>query len=90
MKHGITSLKIKIGANSLDNDIERVASIRRSVADTVRLRLDVNGAWTFDAAILPCGGLRISTSNGSSNPRCRRPRWHATFAATHGNSPGAR
>lgn len=49
---GFTVLKIKVGADTLRDDIQRVRAIRRAVGDAVTLRLDANGAWSFDEAAL--------------------------------------
>lgn len=50
-QRGYRTLKIKVGAASLAEDDERVASIRRAVGPKVALRLDANGAWSPAQAI---------------------------------------
>ena len=47
---GATHLKIKVGRLPLEEEDARVWSIRASVGDAPRLRLDANGAWTRDHA----------------------------------------
>ena len=43
---GYDSLKLKVGANGLEDDIERVRAIRDAVGDRIEVRVDANGAWT--------------------------------------------
>jgi o-succinylbenzoate synthase len=50
-QRGYRTLKIKVGAATLAEDDERVASIRRAVGPKVALRLDANGAWSPAQAI---------------------------------------
>lgn len=45
------SIKLKVGRQSLDNDIEMVRQVRRILGDDVALRLDANRAWDFDTAL---------------------------------------
>jgi L-alanine-DL-glutamate epimerase-like enolase superfamily enzyme len=47
---GIVCLKLKVGAASLGEDLEKVSSVRRAVGGEVALRLDANGAWSRDQA----------------------------------------
>lgn len=50
MEEGFTVLKIKVGNDSLQEDVQRVKAIRRAVGDAATLRLDANRAWsTLDA-----------------------------------------
>ncbi len=46
---GYSTLKLKIGLKSLDEDIETIRQIRAVCPDT-KLRLDVNGAWSLETA----------------------------------------
>lgn len=48
---GFTCLKLKVGAETTADLLERVAAVRSAVGGTVRLRLDVNAAWDFAAAV---------------------------------------
>ncbi|WP_144921027.1 mandelate racemase/muconate lactonizing enzyme family protein [Halorubrum salsamenti] len=49
-ERGFDCLKIKIGARSLDADVERLRAVRRAVGDDVALRADANGAWDRETA----------------------------------------
>lgn len=51
VRDGATTLKVKIGADTLEADDVRVAAIRAAVGLDVALRLDANGAWRGDAAV---------------------------------------
>lgn len=48
---GYTTLKIKLGAKSLDEDLARIDAVRRSVGKSVKIRLDANAAWDFPSAL---------------------------------------
>lgn len=42
---GFTTLKIKVGSESEEADLEKVVAIRRAVGPTIQLRLDANQGW---------------------------------------------
>lgn len=42
---GFDCVKVKVGARSLDADVERLRAVREAVGDGVALRADANGAW---------------------------------------------
>ena len=42
---GFDCVKVKVGARSLDADVERLRAVRKEVGDGVALRADANGAW---------------------------------------------
>ena len=46
MKTGAGAIKLKLGAESLEADLQRILTTRAAVGDDVSLRLDANGAWT--------------------------------------------
>ncbi len=48
---GYTTLKIKVGAKSLAEDLARIDAVRSSVEKNVKLRLDANAAWDFASAL---------------------------------------
>jgi O-succinylbenzoate synthase len=48
---GVTSVKVKVGAGSLADDADRVASVRAALGPEGRIRLDANGAWDVDTAV---------------------------------------
>ncbi|WP_135302923.1 mandelate racemase/muconate lactonizing enzyme family protein [Haloarcula amylovorans] len=43
---GFDCCKLKVGARSVEEDVERVRRVRERVGDDVTLRADANGAWT--------------------------------------------
>lgn len=47
---GYQCLKLKVGTQSLEEDVERVRAVRNAVGDGVQLRVDVNGAWSAEQA----------------------------------------
>jgi o-succinylbenzoate synthase len=47
---GFETLKIKVGAGELSNDIDRVRAVEAAVSDTISVRVDANGAWTPSTA----------------------------------------
>lgn len=47
---GFATLKVKVGARSVDEDVERARAVRTAVGDGVSLRLDANGAWSLAQA----------------------------------------
>ncbi len=51
---GYDTVKVKVGT-TLEEDVARVAAVRRVLAPSCRLRLDANGAWTLGQAreVLP-------------------------------------
>jgi L-alanine-DL-glutamate epimerase-like enolase superfamily enzyme len=48
---GFGHVDIKVAALTPDEDIKRVASIRKAVGKDVKLTVDANGAWTPDMAV---------------------------------------
>jgi len=50
--HGCRTAKVKVAesAQTLDEDIARVAEVRRAMGPAGRIRIDANGAWTVDEA----------------------------------------
>lgn len=53
---GFRTVKVKVGARSVDADVERLTAVRDAVGD-VDLRADANGAWTVDQATMAIGRL---------------------------------
>jgi L-Ala-D/L-Glu epimerase len=45
---GMRHVKMKVG---FDDDVARVTAVRKALGPDVSLRLDANGAWTFDRAV---------------------------------------
>ncbi|MBH0055035.1 o-succinylbenzoate synthase [Salinibacterium sp. SWN139] len=50
--HGCRTAKVKVAEpdQTLEDDIARVAEVRRVMGPTGRIRIDANGAWTVDEA----------------------------------------
>lgn len=47
---GFECLKLKVGTNGLEEDVERVRAVRNAVGEDVEIRVDANGAWTVETA----------------------------------------
>lgn len=56
---GCTTAKVKVGerGQSLDDDVARVAEVRRVMGAAARVRVDANGAWRVDEAVDALGRL---------------------------------
>jgi o-succinylbenzoate synthase len=54
---GMTSVKVKVGRGSLADDADRVAAVRAALGPGGRIRLDANGAWDVDTAVIALGRL---------------------------------
>jgi o-succinylbenzoate synthase len=48
---GFSCLKLKVGAETQNDLVERVQAVRAAVGSSVRLRLDVNAGWDLSAAV---------------------------------------
>ncbi|ARS91531.1 mandelate racemase/muconate lactonizing enzyme family protein [Natrarchaeobaculum aegyptiacum] len=48
---GFETCKVKVGARSIEADVERLRQVRDAVGPNVELRVDANGAWTYDEAL---------------------------------------
>ncbi|MCF6268755.1 MAG: o-succinylbenzoate synthase [Melioribacteraceae bacterium] len=44
------TIKIKLGVNSVEDDVEFVKNIATRVDDSIKIRLDVNGNWNYQQA----------------------------------------
>ncbi|MBX6769478.1 MAG: mandelate racemase/muconate lactonizing enzyme family protein, partial [Actinomadura rubrobrunea] len=51
VERGLTAVKIKVGLPDLDEDVDRVAAVRRVVGGDVRLMLDANQLWDLPRAL---------------------------------------
>ena len=47
---GVTCLKVKIGARSVDADVRRLQAVRDAVGSAIEVRVDANGAWDLETA----------------------------------------
>jgi o-succinylbenzoate synthase len=60
---GFDCLKIKVGAESLERDVERLQAVRDAVAEDVALRADANASWdrsTAERAVDAFAGIGCS------------------------------
>jgi L-Ala-D/L-Glu epimerase / N-acetyl-D-glutamate racemase len=48
---GYSGLKLKVGANVVEEDVEMVAEVRRAVGSEVRIMTDTNGGWSYLQAL---------------------------------------
>ena len=48
---GFRTLKLKVGHDPLEYDLERVRQVREAVGPQIRLTVDANGGWTVNEAI---------------------------------------
>ncbi|WP_207589115.1 o-succinylbenzoate synthase [Halomontanus rarus] len=48
---GFGCCKLKVGVRSVEEDVERVRRVREAVGPDVELRVDANGAWTYEEAL---------------------------------------
>ncbi|MDL5361122.1 mandelate racemase/muconate lactonizing enzyme family protein [Halalkalicoccus sp. NIPERK01] len=57
VENGFGTVKCKVGARPVDEDIERVRAIREAVGPDPALRLDANGGWSREGAAHALGEL---------------------------------
>lgn len=48
---GYRGLKLKVGANVVEEDVEMVAEVRKTVGNSVKIITDTNGGWTYIQAL---------------------------------------
>lgn len=49
VEDGATILKVKLG-EEVKEDVKRIAEIRKSIGNAIRIRIDANQGWTFEEA----------------------------------------
>jgi o-succinylbenzoate synthase len=54
---GVTTLKVKVGGGSPADDVDRVAAVRAALGPSGRIRIDANGAWDVEEAVIAIGRL---------------------------------
>jgi L-Ala-D/L-Glu epimerase len=62
VREGFETLKVKVGAASLEVDHQRLKAVREAVGPDVRLRIDGNGAWSEAEArqrLTDCAPFRL-------------------------------
>jgi len=50
LKRGVTMIKVKLGKDPV-TDIERIKQIRYAIGNDIKLRIDANQGWSFEAAV---------------------------------------
>ena len=45
------SVKVKVGRQNPDDDVDRIARVRDLIGPTIGLRVDANGAWDVESAV---------------------------------------
>ncbi len=48
---GFRALKLKVGRDSMEHDLDRIAQIREAIGRDVEIRIDANRAWRYDEAM---------------------------------------
>ncbi|WP_174614917.1 mandelate racemase/muconate lactonizing enzyme family protein [Virgibacillus ihumii] len=48
---GFSVLKVKVGKDSIDNDVRRIQAIRKRIGSRAKIRLDANQAWQAKEAV---------------------------------------
>ncbi|ACP56179.1 arabinonate dehydratase [Saccharolobus islandicus] len=51
VKMGFKGIKVKIGAKSMEEDIERLKAIREVVGEDIKIAVDANNVYTFEEAL---------------------------------------
>ena len=51
LENGYSTFKIKIGKKPFEEDFRLIESVRKYFGNDIKIRLDVNGAWTYDEAL---------------------------------------
>jgi len=51
VKAGFKFLKLKVGAKTLEEDLEMVAALRREVGSSIKIMIDANGGWHYLQAL---------------------------------------
>jgi L-Ala-D/L-Glu epimerase len=65
--YGFSHLKVKVGIAGQD-DVRRLATIRRRVGKRMRIRIDANEAWTADNAVARIAELKSSNLDWVEQP----------------------
>jgi len=47
---GTQTIKLKVGRESVANDVQRIAGVRSAVGPRIKIRIDANGAWSLEQA----------------------------------------
>ncbi|HED37008.1 MAG TPA: o-succinylbenzoate synthase, partial [Ignavibacteria bacterium] len=50
IEQGFSTIKMKVGRDNFEEDIESISLVRKSVNTNIKLRIDANGKWTLNNA----------------------------------------
>jgi len=64
---GAHILKVKLGKGATE-DVERIKQIRKAVGDDLKIRIDANQGWSFDAAVFALQSLENHDIEFSEQP----------------------
>ena len=59
VEQGYKTIKAKVGGDP-KLAVRRALELREAIGSAIRLRLDANGAWTFDQALAFCAGTKLA------------------------------
>jgi len=51
-------IKLKVGHDTVEKDVERVAHVRDAIGPNIRITVDANGGWSVSQSIAACRQLR--------------------------------
>jgi o-succinylbenzoate synthase len=52
IKKGFTTIKLKVGRSDFEEDFSVIKLMRETIGDNIKLRIDSNGNWNLDEAII--------------------------------------
>lgn len=55
---GYSTIKLKVGRNNFDEDLECLSAMRTALGDDINIRIDVNGKWDIEEAISNASRLK--------------------------------
>ena len=87
VEKGFDCCKLKVGARSVDADIERVRAVRERVGDETTLRADANGAWDREQAAEACHQFAAQSEGPERARGASGRRLAPAFAADRTHEP---
>lgn len=64
----VGTIKVKVGAHSIKEDTDRLLAIRNAVGNSIDIRVDANGAYTFPEALQAIEGFRSANVDALEEP----------------------
>ena len=58
LENGYETLKLKVGAGTIDDDLRNLAGLRTAIGEAAIIRLDANRAWTLEQASAALAAFR--------------------------------